>query len=387
MPTNLPAEARAKLAEYSSARTIEEKIARLEEAIGLIPDHKGTEKLRRQLRKRLAELRSELEERRSRRSGGRDEFSVEKEGWAQVALIGPANSGKSSLLNALTNAKSPVADYPLTTTRPYPGMALIRDAEVQVVDLPPVLTEDLRPTGLARRSVSVARNSDLILIVVDAASNPLAQLEAVKSLLEDHGISLKRPMCEVKVQRTDGGGIRLVVLGRIRCRADEVVELLRSYGYSSAVVKVIGDATLDEIEEQVIVQPVYRRALVVLNRSDLVGAERARELARELEERSGLRVVPASVNDPRSIEVLKEEVFGALTLVRVYTQKDGVVSNRPILLPEGSTVIELAELIHKDLARGFKYARVWGRSVKVQGQRVGPDHVLSDGDVVEIKAG
>ncbi|MCX8202974.1 MAG: TGS domain-containing protein, partial [Nitrososphaeria archaeon] len=142
------------------------------------------------------------------------------------------------------------------------------------------------------------------------------------------------------------------------------------------------DKCLAKIDEVLALDPAHAQATELKAK-----AERAKELARELEERSGLRVVPASVDDPRSIEVLKEEVFGALTLVRVYTQKDGVISNRPILLPEGSTVIELAELIHKDLARGFKYARVWGRSVKVQGQRVGPDHVLSDGDVVEIKAG
>ncbi|MCS7095106.1 MAG: TGS domain-containing protein [Thaumarchaeota archaeon] len=387
MPTNLPAEAKAKLAEYSSARTIEEKVAKLEEAIGLIPDHKGTEKLRRQLRKRLADLRSEMEERRRRRTGGKDEFSVEKEGWAQIAIIGPANSGKSSLLNVLTNAKSPVADYPLSTVRPYPGMMLVRDAEIQLVDLPPVLTVDLQPTGFTSRAVSVARNSDLLLIVLDSTSDPVAQLEVIRSLLEDHGISLKRPSCEVKVQRTDGGGIRLVVLGRLQCRATEVIELMRSYGYSSAVLKVIGDATLDEIEEQVIVQPVYKRSVVALNKSDALGPERARDVARLLAERSGLKVVPTSVHDHLSIEDLKEALFGSLSLIRVYTQKDGVVSNKPLLLPEGSTVLELAEMIHKELARGFRYARVWGRSVKVQGQRVGPDHSLSDGDVVEIKAG
>ncbi len=386
MPTNLPAEARAKLAEYSAARTLEEKIAKLEEAIGLIPDHKGTEKLRRQLRRRLAELKRELEERRQKRAGGgRDEFSVEKEGWAQIALLGAANSGKSSLLNALTGARSPVADYPLTTTRPFPGMMLYQDAELQVVDLPSVLTEDLRPTSFASRSIAVARNSDLLMLVADASRAPEAELRSLVDLLNDHGISVRRRSCEVVIQRTDTGGLRLVVMGSLRCSYQEVLELLRSYGYRSAIVKVIGDADLDEIEEQVILQTVYKRAVAVLNKADLVDPSTLSALERDIAESFKIPVVAVSARDAGSVEKLKDVAFRSLEMIRVYTQKDGVVSRKPILMPMGSTVIELAELIHKDLARNFRYARVWGKSVKVQGQRVGPDHRLEDGDVVEIR--
>ncbi len=386
MPTNLPAEARAKLAEYSAARTLEEKIAKLEEAIGLIPDHKGTEKLRRQLRRRLAELKRELEERRQKRAGGgRDEFSVEKEGWAQIALLGAANSGKSSLLNALTGARSPVADYPLTTTRPFPGMMLYQDAELQVVDLPSVLTEDLRPTSFASRSIAVARNSDLLMLVADASRAPEAELRSLVDLLNDHGISVRRRSCEVVIQRTDTGGLRLVVMGSLRCSYQEVLELLRSYGYRSAIVKVIGDADLDEIEEQVILQTVYKRAVAVLNKADLVDPSTLSALERDIAESFKIPVVAVSARDTGSVEKLKDVAFRSLEMIRVYTQKDGVVSRKPILMPMGSTVIELAELIHKDLARNFRYARVWGKSVKVQGQRVGPDHRLEDGDVVEIR--
>jgi len=311
---------------------------------------------------------------------------VEKEGWAQIVLLGAANSGKSSLFNALTGAKSPVADYPLTTTRPFPGMMLFQDAELQLVDLPSVLTEDLRPTSLATRSIAVARNSDLILLVADASRDPVTELKSLTELLSDHGVSLRQRSCEVRIQRTDTGGLRLVVMGNLRCSYQEVVELLKSYGYRSAIVKVIGDADLDEIEEQVILQPVYRKALAVLTKADLVERSRIDRLAEEIRSHLRIPVVAASVNDTLSLEALKAEVFASLEMIRVYTQKDGVVSKRPILMPKGSTVLELAELIHKDLARNFRYARVWGRSVKVQGQRVGPDHQLQDGDVIEIRS-
>jgi ribosome-interacting GTPase 1 len=175
-------------------------------------------------------------------------------------------------------------------------------------------------------------------------------------------------------------------MGTLRCSYQEVLELLKSYGYRSAVVKVIGDADLDEIEEQVILQPVYKRAIAVLNRADTVDPEVLAELKRGIADSLRIPVVAASSQDAKSLEELKEVTFRSLEMIRVYTQKDGVVSRKPILMPRGSTVIELAELIHKELARGFRYARVWGRSVRVQGQRVGPDHRLEDGDVVEIRS-
>ncbi len=383
MPTNLPAEARHKLAEYQSARTIEEKIAVLTEALSLIPDHKGTEKLRRQLRKRLAELRDELEERKVRRSGtAPSPFNVKKEGWARVSFIGPANAGKSSLVKALTGAPVPVGHYPLATKRPYPAMLVYENCEIQLLDLPSILTEDLEETSLASRTMGLARTSDLLAIVVDASRDPLRQLRESVRLLDDYGISLKPKGFDAQIIRTDSGGIRVVIQGSVEGGYDAVKELASSLGIKSAIIKIVGNVSLDELEEELIRRPYYKKGLVIINKADL-DLEQA---AKALEEISGAgySAVTASAldGDPAG---LRRTIFATLDMIRVYTKKDGGVSSKPLLLRRGVTVGELAEKIHRDFAERMKYARVWGRSVKVQGERVGPDHALEDGDIVELR--
>jgi len=382
MPTNLPAEARHKLAEYQAARTLEDKIKVLREALSLIPDHKGTEKLRRHLRKRLAELREELEEKRSAKTVGAQAFSVKREGWAQVALLGPANSGKSSILRALTRAPSPVADYQLTTRRPYPGIMIYGGCEIQLVDLPPILTEGLEEAPLASRSIGVARNSDAVAIVLDATRNPVAQFEATEKLLEDYGITLRRRSFTVDVEKTESGGVRVVVMGDVEGGPEAVRELAVRLGLRSAVIKIAGTAGLDEIEEELIRRPVYKRSLIIVNKADAAGGA-ADDALRVLSGR-GFSVVAASALSG-GLEGLKEEVFKSLDMIRVYTRKDGVVSEKPVLLRRGATIQQLAEKIHRDLATRMRFARVWGPSAKVQGERVGGEHVLQDGDIVEVK--
>jgi len=384
MPTNLPAEAKKKLAEYQAARTIEEKIKVLSEALSLIPDHKGTEKLRRQIRKRLAELRREEEERRRRRVGSTSVFSVKKEGWAQISLIGAANSGKSSILNILTGASSPVADYPLTTQKPYLGMMIYENVEIQIVDLPSILTHDLEETSYASKSIGVARNSDLIAIVVDLTNKPLDQLRAVIELLKNHGISVEKKRCEVIVEKKDSGGLRIITMGKTDFSYNELRQLLLDLGLRSAVIKIVGEATLDEVQEQILTETTYKKAVVIFNKADQIPESQLESIIKQAAN-YGLKFIYASCNSEEAKDSLKKFLFESLEMIRVYTQKDGQPSPKPLLLPRGTTVQELAEIIHRDLAKNMKYARVWGRSVKIQGQRVGPEFVLEDGDLIEIK--
>lgn len=382
MPANLPAEAERALAKYQVARTIEEKVRALEEALSLIPDHKGTEKLRGRIKRRIAELRREAERRASLRAVRRDYFHVPKEGAAQVALIGAANSGKSSLLRALTNAKPQVTHYPLTTTMPVPGMMLYEGVEIQLVELPAILTEDLEETQFTNRSIGFSKNADLILIMLDGARDPASQLEKILEIYDESGVSFRRKRCEIEIEKKDSGGIRLVVFGSIRGDVREVENLLRSIGIRNAVVKVRGEAGIEDFEEAVIREMIHKRALITVNKIDQAapGAlDDVRSIAGEIP------VVAVSAERGAGLDELRKAIFESLDLMRIYTRKAGATSDKPIILPRNSTVKDLAEAIHKDFAERMKYARVWGRSVKVQGQRVGPDHVLEDGDVVEIK--
>jgi len=382
MPANLPAEAEKALAKYQAARTIEEKIRALEEALSLIPDHKGTEKLRGRIKRRIAELRREAERKASLRAVRRDYFHVPKEGAAQVVLIGAANSGKSSLLRALTNAKPQVSGYPLTTTMPVPGMMLYNDVEIQLVDLPAILTEDLEETQFTNRSIGFSKNADLIVIVLDGARGPAKQLERILEIYDESGVSFRRKRCEIEIEKKDSGGIRLVVFGSLGVDVREVEDLLRSVGIRNAVVRVRGEASIEDFEEVVIREMTHKRGLIAVNKIDQAAPgslEEVKNIAGEIP------VVAVSAENGAGLEDLKRQIFNSLDLIRVYTRKAGITSDKPIILPRNSTIRDLAEIIHRDFAEKMKYARVWGASVKVQGQRVGPDHVLEDGDIVEIK--
>jgi ribosome-interacting GTPase 1 len=382
MPANLPAEAEKALAKYQAARTIEEKIRALEEALSLIPDHKGTEKLRGRIKRRIAELRREAERKASLRAVRRDYFHVPKEGAAQVVLIGAANSGKSSLLRALTNAKPQVSGYPLTTTMPIPGMMLYNDVEIQLVELPAILTEDLEETQFTNRSIGFSKNADLIVIVLDGARSPAKQLERILEIYDESGVSFRRKRCEIEIEKKDSGGIRLVVFGSLGVDVKEVEDLLRSVGIRNAVVRVRGEASIEDFEEVVIREMTHKRGLIAVNKIDQAAPgslEEVKNIAGEIP------VVAVSAENGAGLEDLKRQIFNSLDLIRVYTRKAGITSDKPIILPRNSTIRDLAEIIHRDFAEKMKYARVWGASVKVQGQRVGPDHVLEDGDIVEIK--
>ncbi|MEM1948214.1 MAG: TGS domain-containing protein [Candidatus Caldarchaeum sp.] len=383
MPTNLPAEAQAKLAKYQEARTIEEKIKALEEALPLIPDHKGTEKMRAQLKTTLAKLRKELERKKSTKVSRTDVFAFRKEGAATVVLLGAANSGKSTFLRAVTNAKAEVSEYELTTTKPVPAMMFYEDVGIKIVELPAVITSKLEETPFASRSLAAARTADLIVIMVDGANDPVQQFEKIVETLSDSGMALGVKNYEITVEKKDSGGIRLVVFGKFRDSYDELKQQLNQIGIRNAVVKIYGEAGIDEVVEEVLRPLVFKKAVVALGRSDRCQPENLNILWRRVEQMN-LPLFTLSQLNPDSYRKMGERIFQQLELIRIYTQKDGVVNRKPVVLKKGTTVGELAEVIHREIAKELKYAKVWGKSVKIQGQQVGPSHVLMDGDTVEL---
>ena len=384
MPANLPAEAEKALAKYQAARTIEDKIKALEEALSLIPDHKGTEKLRGRIKRRIAELKREAERKAALKAARKDYFNIPKEGAAQIAIIGVANSGKSSLLKALTNAKPQISYYPLTTTLPTPGMMMYDNVELQLVELPAILTENLEETQFTNRSIGFAKNSDLILILLDGGLDPAKQLEKILEILNESGITLKPKRCEIEIEKKDSGGIRFVTFGRLEADTREIISLLQSIGIKNAVVKVSGDAGIEDFEDLVIREVVHKKAVIAVNKMDKIGST-SPDLLRKIIGSEEVPIIEVSAEKGYGLEKLKQAILKSLDLIRVYTRKGGVKSDKPIILPRNSTIKDLAEVIHREFAEKMKYAKVWGRSVRIQGQRVGPDHILEDGDVVEIK--
>jgi ribosome-interacting GTPase 1 len=326
MPANLPPEYYAAEKKLREAKTHAEKIAIIEEMLAIMPHHKGTDKLRALLRRKLAKLREELQSGKGKGGKG-DFFTVKKEGAGQVAMAGPPNSGKSQLLASLTNAAPVIADYPFSTQRPLAGMICFENIKIQLVDLPPLTSTT------ALWVYSILRNADLILVVLDIAGDPLGDWESIQTLLRERRIALVR---EVPDGETEEG-------------------------------------------------KTYKRAILVLNKGDLDPDGEDFKAFRELLPGLEIPAIEVSAKMGMGLEELKRCIFQMLDIIRVYPKPPGKQPDmqNPVILPKGSTVEDLAEEIHKDFVEKLKYARVWG-SAKFQGQRVFKDHVLEDGDIVEL---
>ena len=301
-------------------------MAAIQDMMSATPKHKGTDHLRADLRSKLARLMEELEKPRHT-SSGPEPFAIRKEGAGQATLVGLPNVGKSQLLVSLTGATAKVGGYPFTTQLPLPGMVQFQYVLIQMVDTPAINDRDMQT-----RLFSLLRNTELLVVVADLSADALVQVEEVMAELENWGYLL---------------------LGK-------------------------GEPTVPEEHR------VQKRALLVGNKADEPGALHQLQL---IQARYGDRfaVVMASSEAGVGLEELKQAIFVALGRVRVYTKAPGEVPDydSPIVLDHGSRVADAAETLHKDWRRRLKYALLRG-SGKFDGQRVGRDYVVADGDVLEF---
>jgi small GTP-binding protein len=322
MPTNVPPEYKKAEEAFRKAKTTDEKIERLEDMLALLPKHKGTDHLYADLKRRMSTLRRQLEatDKKARR-GSFVEF--QREGAAQVILIGPPNSGKSTILKQLTNAHPEIGDYPFTTQQMQPGMMPYRDIQIQLVDTPPV-TDDYMPTHL----LSVVRRADGVLLVADMSSDTLLDdIDAVLDAFTARHVSFVR-----KKESEDRDAIV--------CR-------------------------------------------VIANKMDAPHAGTRLELLRQMLGES-LEILPISLFKNEFVSKLPEMLFRWLKIVRVYTKIPGEKADkdRPYTVFEGKTVKDVCLLIHKDFLEKFRYARLWrGTTAPVTISR---EELVRDGDILEL---
>jgi len=388
MVTNLPPEAKKKWFEVTLTRNPQERIRLMQEFLSLVPKHKGTDKMVAHVRRQISQLREEME--RKRRAAKRmraPSYFPEKAGAAQVVVLGPTNAGRSSLLRAVTNATPEVAPYPFSTRSPVPGMLPYEDIQFQLVEAPAIVEGSSEGKADGFQILSLARNADGIIVMVDLTGDPVDQYRTVSGELEKSRILTTEPEGEVEIRRRGhGSNIQFIWEGELDgCSADEVVRLLREYKIRSALVRVRGKVNLDVVEDALFGNAVYRPTLVVANKADAgvstATLESLREAARPLE------VVAISAREtPNLAEGMGSKLFALLGITRVYTKEPGKAPSRtPIVARRGVTVGDLAKTIHSDFYRRFKYARLWGPSAKFPGERVGQERALADGDIIEIR--
>jgi small GTP-binding protein len=299
-----------------------EKIAALEEMLAIMPKHKGTDHLRAELRARIAKL-TQLADKKS--GARRASMVIEKEGAAQVAVIGLPNAGKSQLVSSITNASPAIAEYPFTTHSATPGMMEFENIKIQLIDTPP-----LAPQSIDFWLPPLLRRADALLIVVDINHDPLEQMATITTQLEKMRI-------------------------------------------------ILGDAVVDS-EFTV----WHQKALIIGNKIDLGNATRNYTALKD-EYDGQLPIIAISAKEGTGLEELKAKIYQVLDIIRVYTKAPGKKPelDDPIILERGSTLADAAADVHKDFAAKMKYARIWG-SGKHDGVMVKRDHILADGDIIEL---
>lgn len=327
MPTNLPPAYFEAEERFRAAGTDDEKVHCLREMLTTIPKHKGTDKLRADIRRRISKLKAGLE---AGKKGDRhvSVYQIEKEGPARVVVIGAPNVGKSTLVAAVTHASPKVSEYPFTTWTPTPGMMPVRDIQIQLIDTPAASQEHVEP-----ELFGLIRTADFVLLLVDLQSRPLQQLDDTVRLLDQYHITLKAQEFNASEPR----------------------------------------------------DTMILPNLVLANKNDDPSWDEEFEVFEELlEDRWPL--LPISATTGRNLEQLKETLFERLELIRIYSKQPGkeVDLTAPFVLKKGDTVDEFAAKVHKDFVKNLKTARIWGTDVH-DGQQVGRDHTLHDGDVVELR--
>ncbi|MEM3146655.1 MAG: GTP-binding protein, partial [Archaeoglobaceae archaeon] len=301
----------------------------------------------------------------------RQTLSIKKEGDATVVLVGFPSVGKSSLLNALTGAKSEVADYDFTTTKPVPGVLEYKHASIQIIDMPGIVEGASSGKGRGKEVLSAVRIADLIVIVADVFR--LDSIKVVKRELYESGIRLDQKPPDVVIRKKDRGGLKINSTVPLNIDPKTIAEILKEYRIHNADVLIREDITVERLIDALNGNRVYIPSITVVNKIDLMDVE--------CEE-----AIKVSAEKGINLDLLKEEIYRKLGFIKVYLKPPGEKADmeRPMVLRKGATVADVCRKLHKDFVENFKYARVWGKSVKFEGQRVGIDHVLSDNDVISI---
>jgi len=339
---------------------------------------------------KIATLRKEIDEKKRRRAGrGGPKFFLEKEGAAQIVILGPTKVGRSSLLTSITKAKAEVSDYPFTTREPVPGMFQFEDLQFQVVEAPALIEGAAEGEAWGLQALGLARNADGLFIMVDLTNDAPKQLAMILNELEKARVLTQKPRARVDIERKHmDAGLRIIVVGKlVGCNLRDVEDLLKGYRIFDATVKIYGEAMLDDVEDAIFENTVYRPAIVVANKAEtLEAAKNLQELRRFVGDE--LTIIPVSCQTRKGLEKLGPEVFRALDIIRVYTKEpnDPEPSNKPFILKRGSSIGELARQIHSDFIERFAYARVWAKRLPFSPQKVGSSFRLEDKDTVELHA-
>jgi len=393
------------------------KIKELETEYARTQKNKATEGHLGLLKAKLSKLRRELLEQGAGKKGGGGAgergFEVSKSGDTRVGLVGFPSVGKSTLLTKLTGTFSLAAGYEFTTLTAIPGTMHYRGAKIQILDLPGIIEGAKDGKGRGRQVLAAALTCNVILIVLDVAKSLTHKL-IIEKELHGFGIRMNQTPPEIIFKRKDKGPINFQAMVPQTVLTKEIVfSICREYKITSADIFCKCDATIDQLIDVIEGNRRYIPAIYVLNKIDQLTIE-------ELDIIDQVRVLPpprraaapscsATTTEPFlpplrlslqlphhvpicaahewNLEELMETIWDYTKMIRIYTKPKGQIPDytAPVVLHDAApTVEDFCDRLHKQLMAQFKYAWVWGSSVRHQPQKVGRDHMLADEDVIQI---
>jgi len=364
--------------------SLEEQIQELEAELTKTPYNKATSKHIGRIKAKIARLRDEAVSRAMKSSGTGEGYSVKKSGDATAVLVGFPSTGKSTLLNKLTGTESAVAAYEFTTLTVVPGALEHKGAKIQILDMPGLIAGAAMGKGRGKEVIAVTRSADIIIILVDVFNE--RHVDVLIKELHDAGIRINVPKPDITIKKSSHGGVRLHAVGALNLDIEEVRSILSESKMMNADVLVRGGATQDDLIDAVQGNRVYVPAFIAVNKVDLVDKEQYLEIERDITSRFVNPPIMISAHSGFHMEELKDAIYDCLGFIRIFLKPQSGEADleEPLIIRNGSTVETVCTKLHRDFVYRFRYARVWGRSVKHPGQRVGLPHKMIDGDLLTI---
>ncbi len=377
MPTNVSIEFALAQKKYEDAKTLEEKLAALLEMQKHAPDHKGAENLRAEISRKIRALREKIEKQEEQRKKATGKaLGIRKEGIGQIVLVGMPNSGKSTLLKALTNADVEVASYPFTTKEPVIGMMEYNKAQIQLVEIPALIEGSSQGKARGTELLGLIRNADAVALVLDA-NNALYEFNVLMRELTDADILLNERKPKIVIKKSEFQGLAIVGEKYLQMPKKDLENYLKKQGLHNVSVIISEPADYKKIDRALNKRLVYKKALAII--VDKFGnANIPEEISKKM------KAIVIKKLDEEEKKKLKEVLFELLDVVLIFTKKPGEKpAEKPMALPAGSTIEDVAKALHQDFYKGLKYARVWG-STKFPGQKVAKEYVVQNRDIVEL---
>ncbi|MCH1461709.1 MAG: GTP-binding protein [Candidatus Poseidonia sp.] len=365
--------------------TIKEQIELIRAEIDKTQKNKATNAHIGKLKAKIAQLKLKEEKTaaHSKASGGGKGFEVRKSGDATVALVGFPSVGKSTLISKVTDAHSETGGYAFTTLTCIPGVMEHRGAKIQILDLPGLIKGAAEGKGRGREILNVIRSADMVLYIVDPFQD--GHFDVLHRELHNAGLRLNEIKPPVFIKRTDRGGIEVrSTVEQTHLTHEEMADIIRSFGFTSALVTLREDSTAEQIVDALAGNRVYEKAVIAVNKIDIATQH---DIARA---RSALPqtwpIMNISAFKDIGLDELKDFIYDNLGFMRVYLKPQGQEADmdEPLIVKDDSTVQNICIKLHRDFVRKFRFARIRGPSAKFDDQRVGLDHQLKDGDVLTI---